>query len=150
VGIFDHHKQWDFETRADAAACVVAFSEALTGRNLGASFRMTGRWDVRKLTQTSARATYKGRGGVLRGITPISQGATREQQAAKGSELSFEVSPPRAQRDRTKCSLWLSHRAVISIAFIPFTADARFIRGSMRQVAQRLRTADPTTTLLKH
>ena len=109
---------------------------------------MSGRWDVFQHGDASARATYKGRGGVLRGITPASNLASQEQQAAQGSELTFEVARGRERPQRTTCSMWLSRRAIISIAFIPFTADARFIRGSMRRVARQLKAADPTTILI--
>jgi hypothetical protein len=150
VGMFDHRRQWDFETSADKPACLAAFREALTGRSLGDAFRMTGRWDLLAQGETTVRARYKGRGGVMRGITPVSNLASQEQTAAKGSELTFQVSAGGEGGDRTTCSMWLSHRAVVSIGFIPLTADARFIRGSMRQVARRLQASDPTTVLVKH
>lgn len=150
MGIFDHRKQWDFETTADPGACLVAFREALTSRTIGDTFRIAGRWAVVQESPTASRAIYKGRGGLIGGLTPTVNLARQEQAAARGSELTFRVSERAHSGARTSCSMWLSYAAIIRVAFIPFTADARFIRGSMHRVVHRLRTVDPGLVLVRH
>ena len=148
MGIFDHHKKWDFETSSSPNACLAAFREALTGRSLSNAFRIAGRWEIFQQGPSSTRAVYAGRGGLIGGITPTVNLARQEQLAARGSELTFEVSDTNGER--TACSMWLSRGATIRVAFIPFTADARFIRGSMRRVAHHMRTGDPSMVLVLH
>jgi hypothetical protein len=150
MGIFDHRKQWEFEASADPKSCLGAFREALTGRSFTNTFRVAGRWDLSQGDAMTARALYTGRAGLLGGITPAVEMSRNERDAAKGSELTFKVVASDTSDERHACSMWLSRAGVIRVAFIPFTADARFIRGSMRRVAHRLRTIDPNVRLTLH
>jgi hypothetical protein len=143
MGIFDHRKTWRFETKAAPSECLNAFRSALTGRSLANAFRVVGRWDVAPRGTSAAVASYKGRGGWVRGVTPVSKSATHEQGAAQGSELTFKIEGAAGDGHPTVCSMWLSRSTTVHVAIFPTTADARFIRGSMHLVARQLQRVDP-------
>lgn len=78
-------------------------------------------------------AIYRGRAGLIKGVTMLSSTATSEEQAAIGSEVTFEVE--RAADGAATCAMWLSSGS----STLGFTNDGRFFRPYMRAVEGQLR-----------
>jgi hypothetical protein len=136
VGLFDHRRTWHFKLTAPPERCLTAFTSAFDGSRRGGPVVARAKWSV-STTGRGAVATYKGRAGLVKGVTMLSSRASNEEDAAIGSQVSFEVEP---QGDGlTVCTMWLSSSSNV----IGFTADGRFFRPYMRMVQDRLGELDP-------
>jgi hypothetical protein len=133
VGLLDHKRTWRYRTRAAPEDCIQAFTEAFRGGSVLAK----GKWSISR-TASGAVATYEGRGGVIGGLSALSERAMAEREGALGSEVSFEIEE--RGENGTVCAMWLRQHGTILGAF---TNDARFIRPHMRAVGKRLRELDP-------
>lgn len=137
MGLLDHSRTWRFTIDAPPSDCASAFARAMAGRG---AFGFKSKWRLDGGLGGSGtgtiRATYAGRAGVAAALTTLSGHATREADAAVGSELCFEVE---AAGSPTVCALWL---AASSTSF-GFTADARFFRGYLNAIERQLRQLDP-------
>ncbi len=135
MGLQDHNKQWDFVVRAQPDACLAAFVGAMAGKS---AFSMRkAKWDVSRAA-SRAVAEYRGRGGLVAGVSVLSQRVADAEGAAIGSKLEFKVSTPDPASGRTNCSLWLAERRTQ----LGFTADAGFLRSYMNEVEAALRALD--------
>jgi hypothetical protein len=143
MGILDHQRTWHFETVAGTDECEAAFAAALSGKS-ELSLKKA-RWSMARQGD-SFIATYQGRAGMLKAATFLSRRATQEENAAVGSQLTFQIHASEADGRRTACSMWLNR---VSTMWIFFTADARFLRGYMNEVARRFRRLDPTVSIVK-
>ncbi len=143
MGILDHRKTWQFETSARGDACVDAFCKAMTEKPALSLF--LARWAISRQSD-AVIATYQGRGGVLKVVTPMSRQASAEEEAAAGSQLTFRVEAGNGSGAHTRCSMWLSRSGSYLLFFTP---DARFIRSHMHEVERRLRQADPAVSVTK-
>jgi hypothetical protein len=79
----------------------------------------------------------------MKGFTMLSKTASSEQDAAIGSEVSFEVEESNAEG--SKCAMWLSS----SGSKMGLTTDARFMKPYMRAVEEKLRALDPAVSVSK-
>ncbi|MFG2052828.1 hypothetical protein ACGFI9_02255 [Micromonospora sp. NPDC048930] len=149
MGLMDHRKTWQFELKAAPDRCLTAFDVALNGRS---AFSMRkARWDVRRTTSgaglPAAVGTYAGRDGAAALLmTFAGRSIAEDDQAAIGSEISFEVRAHDRSTGRTKCAMWLSRRGV---RMVDFTAQAGFLRASMKDVASKLAELDSSVTVTK-
>lgn len=133
MALLDHRKTWQFDVTGTPQRCLEAFTSAFTGSKVGGFISL--KWDV---SHSGGRtlATYRGRSGITKFLTMFSKQSTQEEQAAIGSQVTFEISD--GQNGKTTCVMWLSS-ATTRLGFI---ADARFIRPYMRAVEGRLRQVD--------
>lgn len=147
MGILDHHRTWVFETSASPEACLNAFVDTLTK---GGLLLLGSRWSVSRSRAPDGRlqavATYTGRGGVVGALTPISQRASSERDAAIGSTLAFQVANGGTTGGRVRATMAMTQTAKILLFF---TADARFLRNAMNRVARTMRSIDPSLTVVK-
>lgn len=135
MGLLDHRKTWRFTLVAPPDRCVAAFISAFDGSRSGPVLSRA-KWDVGRKGQ-GAVASYKGRSGLIKGVTLLSSRASSEEDAALGSEITFKTE--RDAEGRTVCSMWLSSRGTA----LGFTADGRFFRPYMRMVQDALAELDP-------
>lgn len=147
MGIFDHRRTWDFQLRATPDACANAFATALGSRT---GMIMGSKWNV-SVSKTdgklpSGTATYAGRGGLIGGVSQLSQTAMSENSAALGSQMSFAVTRHETKSGTSACSIQMTRTGSILIFF---TADARFFRAAMNRVASELRKLDPGLAVTK-
>jgi hypothetical protein len=82
-------------------------------------------WDVSFAGQSAAVATYQGRGGVVKGVTLLSQRASNVESVAIGSQLELKIVQHDHARGVTECALWFSSRGTA----MGMTADAGFFRS---------------------
>jgi hypothetical protein len=141
MGIRDHRRTWRFQINGSPQECVTAFSRAFTERGSGGVFAKA-KWDIRQ-SDGRAVAIYRGRAGLIKGVTMLSSTATSEEQAAIGSEVTFEVE--RVANGAATCAMWLSSGS----STFGFTNDGRFFRPYMRAVEGRLRQVDPDLSVTK-
>ena len=106
---------------------------------------MGSQWE---LASQGARtiATYKGRSDVGQLMSALSSRASSEQDAAKGSQLVFEVTGFDSATQKASCRMWLASATNVMGVFI---ADARFFRTAMNAVEKELRTLDPGLSVSK-
>jgi len=135
MGLLDHQKTWGWKLRASPDECISAFADAFMK---GGTLLKKAKWSISR-SGSSAVATYKGRGGLVGGLTAMSQTASAEQASAEGSTVNFEIDEEASEGDKIACSMWLSSAATK----LGFTADARFIRPYMQAVTSRLAAIDP-------
>jgi hypothetical protein len=131
----DHRKTWRFTLNASPQQCVSAFAAAFDG-SLGGPLLVRAKWSIEP-GANGAIAVYQGRAGLIKGVTMLSSRASQEEDAAVGSQVSFEAEL--SSDGRTVCSMWLSSRATM----LGFTADGRFFRPYMRKVQDSLAGLDP-------
>jgi hypothetical protein len=145
MGLLDHRKQWTFEVNATPESCIQAFSAAFAKG--GGPKLMKAKWAI--TTQPGqnglpvAVARYKGRAGIVGGLSGLSAMATSEQQGAEDSSVSFAVESN--EGGKSTCSMWLGEYG----SRMGLTADARFIRPYMQAVETSLRKVDPRLTAQK-
>jgi hypothetical protein len=99
---FDHKRTWQFRVAASPAACIEAFERGFAKQVV----LLRGRWSVTHC-DGEARAIYRGRGGVMRVATGLSQMSSAEQEGAVGSEVRFVIDESDDQH--TICSMWLAN-----------------------------------------
>ncbi|GAA2600419.1 hypothetical protein GCM10010399_34050 [Dactylosporangium fulvum] len=145
MGLLDHNRTWRIATNASPADCVRVFADCLNGRNASL---LGSRWRVSTSEAKSGRRTavafYEGRTGVVGLMSAMSQRASAEQDAARGSELTFTATPGRD--GSTTCTMEMTQ---VTKVYLVFTADARFFRSAMRRVARRLRDLDAGLEVVK-
>jgi N-acetylglucosamine kinase-like BadF-type ATPase len=150
MGFLDHRKIWRFRVSGTPDQCVAAFAEAFSG---SARVTVMGRatpnkvkanWSVQR-RGNGAVAIYEGRAGILAAIgTGSSKFQANEQEAARGSEVTFEIEE--SGGGFTVCAMWLASKGTMNVGT---TADARFIRPYMVGVETHLRSLDPALTATK-
>src|SRR5579863_9878893 len=118
MGIRDHRKTWRFRVNGSPQECVAAFRKAFTERGSGGVL-VKAKWDVRQ-SGDRAVAIYRGRAGLVKGVTMLSSRATSEEQAAIGSEVTFEIES--TDPSTVTCAMWLSSGS----RTFGFTNDGRF------------------------
>lgn len=145
MGIFDHRRTWQFETRASPQECMEAFVTSLT--NGGLQLRGS-RWEVSQSTAPDGGleviGSYAGRRGAVGILSLMSQFSTNEQEAAIGSTLAFRVD--RTAGGRVRATMAMTQTTSVLLFFI---ADARFFRSAMSRVARAIRAKDPSLVLVK-
>jgi len=141
MSILDHRKTWRFQLKGAPGDCVAAFNAAFTAPGSGGVIAKA-KWEVRQ-SGNGAAAIYRGRAGLIKGLTILSATATSEEQGAIGSEVSFEIES--AAGGQVTCAMWLSSGA----STLGFTNDGRFFRPYMRAVEGRLRRVDPNLNVRK-
>jgi hypothetical protein len=135
VGILDHNKSWGWKLSADPKDCIQAFINAFLQ---GGTLLKKAKWEIES-DDKSATATYLGRGGLIGGLTSLSQSASSEQDGAIGSTITFQIEE--IEDDGTvSCAMWMSSSA----GKFGFTADARFMRPYMQAVTGYLAALDPS------
>jgi hypothetical protein len=139
VGILDHRRTWHYRVHSTPQECVSAFARAFAS---GGGLMIRAKWEVRQSFR-GAVAVYAGRAGLIKGVTMLSARATSEQDAAVGSEVSFEVEE--VTGETVQCAMRLSSRS----SSRGFTADGRFFRPYMRAVESQLRLIDPRIEVSK-
>ena len=137
--ISDHRKTWHYRVAASEEDCVGAFAAAFSG---GGGVLLRAKWEVSR-RPNGAAAVYRGRKGIIKAATAMSEIASTEQQGADGSEVKFEIVGP--DGNHTICAMWLASYATR----LGFTNDARFFRPYMRAVEDQLRRLDPSVQVLK-
>jgi len=147
--LMDHNRTWHFELRAAPVECAAAFGEAMHGKG---SFNLRkAEWQL-AATQgergfPAVVATYGGRGGVASLLTALyGSRAAATEAAAKGSQITFEVTGHEPGAGRTTCAMWLS---LAGKQMAVFTADAGFYRSYMNDVARKLGELDPGISITK-
>jgi hypothetical protein len=141
MSILDHRKTWHFQLKGSPQDCVAAFTAAFTAPG-GGGIIAKAKWDVSR-SGDGAVAIYRGRAGLVKGLTILSSMATAEEQGAIGSQVTFEIEG--VADGQVKCAMWLSHGA----SRLGFTNDGRFFRPYMRSVEGQLRRVDPTLAVGK-
>jgi hypothetical protein len=141
MGIMDHRKTWRFRLNGSPQQCAEAFRKAFTERGSGGVL-VKAKWDVQQSGNQTV-AIYRGRAGLIKGMTILSSTATSEEQNAIGSQVSFEVE--RAADGVSTCAMWLSSGS----STFGFTNDGRFFRPYMRAVEGQLRHVDPSLSVSK-
>jgi hypothetical protein len=119
---------------------VAAFARAFS--KAGGGHLVKAKWDVRP-SGNGAVAAYRGRAGLIKGITIMSSTATAEEQAAMDSEVTFKVEE--VTDGTATCAMWLSSKSTS----LGFTSDGRFFRPYMRSVEDQLRQIDPRIAVSK-
>jgi hypothetical protein len=140
MGLLDHRKTWQFRVHASSQDCISAFADAFAPG--GGRLLVKAKWEVSQ-SGDRAVATYGGRAGLIKGVTMLSSRATSEEDAAVGSEVTFEVE--NVTDGTATCAMWLSSRS----STIGFTADGRFFKPYMRAVEDHLRKRDPRLEVSK-
>jgi hypothetical protein len=149
MGLMDHRKTWRFELAASPNSCVAAFATALDGKS--ALSTRKARWDIAHRKSDAGLpavvATYRGRDGLAEFmLTLTGRHIAADEEAARGSQIAFEVEAHDSRSNRTTCAMWLGRRGV---RLVDFTAQAGFFRSYMRDVASELTKLDPTVALTK-
>ena len=146
MGVLDHKRTFQYESRATPEECVNAFTEAFSARG-GMSLVKGAKWAVQR-TATGAVARYEGRSGLIGAASMMSRTASHEADTAIGSEMTFEVTG--TDGGTTSCSMWLSQEGRAGIGgMFGSTADGRFMRPYMRAVGKKLREVDPEVVISK-
>lgn len=140
MALMDHRKTWRFDVRATPEECVRAFTSALGGKSAVSMRKANWKTRVGKDASGAALAVgvYQGRGGLAKGITLLNQRATKVEEVAMGSELTFQVKTIDPAVELTECVMWLSVRGTA----LGMTADAGFFRSYMNDVEAQLRALD--------
>jgi hypothetical protein len=141
MGILDHRKTWRFQLNGSPQQCAEAFRKAFTERGSGGVLAKA-KWEVQQ-SGSQTVAIYRGRAGLIKGMTMLSSTATSEEQAAVGSQVTFQVE--RAAGGSSTCAMWLSAGS----STLGFTNDGRFFRPYMRAVEGQLRRVDPGLSVNK-
>lgn len=141
MGITDHRKTWRFQVHGSSQECMAAFGRAFSEPGSG-GLLAKAKWEVRR-SGDRAVAIYRGRAGLVKGVTLLSQRASSEEAAAIGSEVTFTIED--APAGQVTCAMWLSKGGTV----LGFTADGRFFRPYMRSVEEQLRKVDPGLTVVK-
>lgn len=149
MGILDHRRSWHLGTRLSPEECAATFTNVLDGSGNAVPVDTAWRvkWRLRRFpTDGGAKvvATYDGRTGVTTSPDPDER-PRDEGLSAIGSQITFEAVRA-VPGGVTRCSMWLSRSCQV---WFLFTADARFLRISMRRVAAALATADPEIEITK-
>ena len=140
MGLFDHRRTWHFIVKAPPSECVDAFRSAFNGSRPRGPVLTKAKWRIES-APTGAIAVYQGRAGLVAAATIFSSRANDEQQAAIGSQITFETAA--GDGPSTECTMWLSSSAKT----LGFVADGRFFRPYMRLVQQCLAEIDPELTV---
>ena len=150
MGFLDHRRKWQFRVSAPPEQCVAKFIEAfsesarITVMGRPTLNKVKANWSIHR-RPNGAVAIYGGRAGVLAAIgAGASKFQANEQEAARGSEVTFEIDE--IGNGYTVCAMWLSSRGMMNVGT---TADARFIRPYMTAVETHLRALDPALTATK-
>lgn len=142
MGMMDHLATWTFQVRARPEQCVAAFRNALLQKT---GFSLTGsQWRFATRGSGHVVAIYEGRSGAMQAATALSRLASQEQDAARGTELHFEIGQLAPSGGVSTCSMRLASLEKVGPGGLPlFVADARFFKAAMRRVEAALLDLDP-------